>query len=137
MTGFRLKIVTPDGLQFDGMAEELVVRTTTGDLGILARHINCVAPLGMGKATIVTEGEKKYAACIGGILSVVNGEVNLVPTTFEWADKIDSERAEASAQRARDELSRKEASQMEIKVAEARLKRALVRLGVAGQGKTR
>ena len=137
MNSFRLKIVTPDGLQFDGMAEELVVRTTTGDLGILARHINCVAPLGMGKATIVTEGEKKYAACIGGILSVVNGEVNLVPTTFEWADKIDSERAEASAQRARDELSRKEASQMEIKVAEARLKRALVRLGVAGQGKTR
>ena len=137
MNSFRLKIVTPDGLQFDGMAEELVVRTTTGDLGILARHINCVAPLGMGKATIVTEGEKKYAACIGGILSVVNGEVNLVPTTFEWANKIDSERAEASAQRARDELSRKEASQMEIKVAEARLKRALVRLGVAGQGKTR
>ena len=137
MTGFRLKIVTPDGLQFDGMAEELVVRTTTGDIGILARHINCVAPLGMGMATVITEGEKKYAACIGGILSVVNGEVNLVPTTFEWADKIDPERAEASAQRAREALSRKEASQMELKVAEARLKRALVRLGVAGQGKTR
>lgn len=137
MTGFRLKIVTPDGLQFDCTAEELVVRTTTGDIGILARHINCVAPLGMGMATVITEGEKKYAACIGGILSVVNGEVNLVPTTFEWADKIDSERAEASAQRAREALSRKEASQMELKVAEARLKRALVRLGVAGQGKTR
>ena len=137
MTGFRLKIVTPDGLQFDGTAEELVVRTTTGDIGILARHINCVAPLGMGMATVITEGEKKYAACIGGILSVVNGEVNLVPTTFEWADKIDPERAEASAQRAREALSRKEASQMELKVAEARLKRALVRLGVAGQGKTR
>ena len=31
MTSFPLKIVTPDGLEFDGMAEEVVVRTTTGD----------------------------------------------------------------------------------------------------------
>ena len=29
MTPFPLKIVTPDGVCFDGQAEELVVRTTT------------------------------------------------------------------------------------------------------------
>ena len=33
MNSFPLKIVTPDGLLFDGQAEELIVRTTTGDLG--------------------------------------------------------------------------------------------------------
>lgn len=134
---FRLKIVTPDGLQYDGMAEQLVVRTTTGDVGILARHTNLVAPLGMGKATVVINGEERLGACIGGILSVVNGEVNLVPTTFEWQDKIDPHRAEASAARAREELSKKDASGMEVKLAEARLKRALVRIGVANAGKTR
>ena len=64
MTSFPLKIVTPDGLLFDGQAEELIVRTTTGDIGILAGHINCVAPLGMGRATILTEGKKRYGACI-------------------------------------------------------------------------
>ena len=36
MSSFSLKIVTPDGLQYDGMAQELVVRTTSGDLGIMA-----------------------------------------------------------------------------------------------------
>ena len=61
MTSFPLKIVTPDGLQFDGQAQEIVVRTTTGDMGILAGHVNCVAPLGMGQATIITEGKKQYA----------------------------------------------------------------------------
>lgn len=44
MTPFPLKIVTPDGLQYDQMAEELIVRTTSGDIGILAGHVNCVAP---------------------------------------------------------------------------------------------
>ena len=131
MTSFPLKIVTPDGMEFDGQAEEVVVRTTTGDLGILAGHINCVAPLGMGRATIITGGRKRYAACIGGLISVNGGCVNLVPTTFEWAEDIDAARAEASFQRAQNVLQDKAASQTDIRLAQARLHRALVRKSVA------
>ena len=131
MTPFHLKIVTPDGLQFDGMVEELIVRTTTGDMGVQAGHINCVAALGMGRATLSINGEKRYAACIGGMLSVVNGEVTLVPTTFEWADKIDAARAEAAANRAKSVLARRNISSTDIRIAEAKLKRALLRSSVA------
>ena len=131
MTPFQLKIVTPDGLIFDGQAEELIVRTTSGDLGILAGHINCVAPLGMGCATVITDGKRRYAACIGGMVSVVNGAVTLVPTTFEWAESIDAARAEASQARAEKILHKKDASDTEIQLAQARLHRALVRNSVA------
>ena len=131
MNAFPLKIVTPDGMDFDGMVEELIVRTTTGDLGILAGHINCVAPLGMGMATILTEGKKRYGACMGGILSVMDGKATLVPTTFEWADEIDISRAEASYEQAQKVLSRKDASSAELQLAESRLRRALVRKSVA------
>ena len=131
MTPFSLKIVTPDGLIFDGQAEELVVRTTSGDLGILAGHINCVAPLGMGRATVIIDGKRRYAACIGGMVSVVGGAVTLVPTTFEWSESIDAMRAEAAQQRAEDALRRKDASDTEIKLAQAKLHRALVRKNVA------
>lgn len=131
MTPFSLKIVTPDGLAFDGQAEELIVRTTSGDLGILAGHTNCVAPLGMGRATIIVDGQKRYAACIGGMVSVVDSHVTLVPTTFEWADEIDTDRAEASYQRAQKILHNKDSSNTDIKLAEARLRRALVRKSVA------
>ena len=131
MRSFPLKIVTPDGLIYDGQAEEVVVRTTSGDLGVMAGHINCVAPLGMGQAMILCEGKKKYAACIGGMLSVVDGEVTLVPTTFEWAEKIDVKRAAASEQRAKDIMKNRPSSDTEFRLAEARLKRALVRQNVA------
>ena len=124
MTPFPLKIVTPDGLIFDGQAEELVVRTTSGDMGILAGHISCVAPLGMGRAMVITGGKRRYAACIGGMVSVLDGEVTLVPTTFEWAESIDAARAEAI-------LHKKEASDTELQLAQARLHRALVRKSVA------
>lgn len=131
MNTFPLKIVTPDGLEYDGQAEELVVRSTSGDIGILAGHMNCVTPLGMGRATIIIDGETRYAACIGGMLSVMDGSVTLVPTTFEWADKIDAARAEASYRRAQAVLERKDASHTDILLAQARLRRALVRKGVA------
>ena len=133
MTGFPLRIVTPDGIQFDGTAQQLNVRTITGDVAILARHINYVAPLGMGEASVTIDGEKRYAACIGGMVSVVDGEVTLVPTTFEWADKIDLARAESSERRAEETLSNKNSTELEIRLAEARLKRALIRKNVASR----
>lgn len=131
MTAFKLKIVTPDGLIYDGEAEELIVRTTYGDVGILARHMDYVAALGMGRAVVVTNGERRIAACIGGMVSVSGGEVTLVPTTFEWADKIDVDRAEASYQRADKVLHDQNATDTDIALAEARLHRALVRKSVA------
>lgn len=131
MNGFSLKIVTPDGVQFDGIAQELIVRTVTGDLGILAGHINCVAPLGMGTALVMVDDVKRYAACIGGMVSVVDGKVNLVPTTFEWAENIDIARAELSRQRAEDILKDKSSTDTDIRLAQARLKRALIRKSVA------
>ena len=132
MTSFPLKIVTPDGLIYDGNAEMVIVRTITGDMAFLARHINCVAPLGMGRATVIVDGQKRYAACIGGMITVVDGAVTLVPTTFEWADDIDAARAQASLDRAQKVLDNKDgATETDLKLAEARLHRALVRKNVA------
>ena len=131
MTPFKLKIVTPDGLIYDGEAEELVVRTTGGDVAILARHINYVAPLGMGRAVVITNGQRRTAACIGGMLSVVDGEVTLVPTTFEWSDKIDLDRVESSLKRAEKVLNNQKSTDQEIAMAQARLHRALVRNSAA------
>lgn len=130
MTGFSLKIVTPDGLEFDGIAEQLIVRTISGDMGIMAKHVDCVAPLGMGEATVVIEGKRRYAACIGGMVSVMKGEVTLVPTTFEWAEEIDVDRAIASEKRAQAILANRNATETEVKLANARLQRALVRKNV-------
>ena len=131
MTPFSLKIVTPDGMEYEGHAEEVIVRTTTGDLGILAGHVDCVAPLGMGRATFIIDGQKRYAACIGGILSMSKGALTLVPTTFEWAEDIDADRADRAAERAKAVLSGKNVQSADIAVAEAKLKRALIRKNVA------
>ena len=133
MATFHLQIVTPDGSFYDGEAEKLCVRSSTGELGILANHIDMVTALGMGEARITLNGETRRAACIGGMLAVTGGNVEVVATTFEWADDIDVERAKASEARARAVLEDKTKSEKDLKIAEAKLKRALVRQGVGAK----
>ena len=128
---FHLQVVTPDGLAFEGEAEKLSVRTQDGIVGILPRHIDYVAPLGMGEAVITeAEGRTRRAACIGGMVAVHNGAVRLVATTFEWADQIDVNRAKAAEEKARAIMSKNGVSERDLKLAEAKLHRALVRQAV-------
>ena len=128
---YHLQIVTPDGKYFDGQAVRLTVPTIDGQVGILARHINFVTALGMGKAKLVTEDGERCAACIGGMLAVTDGNVKLVATTFEWAGDIDVERAKASLARGERMLSDPNADEQTKQYANARIKRAKVRLSVA------
>ena len=101
MTTFHLTVVTPDGCAFEGQAERIVCRAIDGDIAILAKHGDYCTALGMGEAHIVdADGQRRRAACMGGLLSVLDGDVRLVATTWEWAEDIDQARAEASKKRA-------------------------------------
>lgn len=131
MRTFPLRIGTPDGLIFQGDVERVVCRSITGDLAILAGHCNYCTALGMGEAQVVfPDGTRRQAACIGGMLSVINGSCSLLATTWEWKEEIDEERASAAKKRAEEMLARKDLEEKEYKIAEAKLHRALVRLSV-------
>ncbi len=45
MKTFKLKIITPEKVFFDGDTEQVIVRTTEGDTGVLYGHENYVANL--------------------------------------------------------------------------------------------
>ena len=133
MTAFPLKILSPDGVAYDGTVTAVSCRTIDGQIQLLANHIDYTTALGMGEAHITREdGTKRRAACMGGMVSMIDGECRLLATTFEWAEDIDKERAERSKARAEAILAQKtDAREMEL--AQARLKRALVRSSVAAR----
>ena len=131
MNTFPLKIGTPDGLLYDGEAERIVVRSIEGDLGILAGHTNFCTALGMGEAHLVDDqGNTRRAACIGGLVSVMNGVCRVMATTWEWQEDIDMERAAEAKARAEKLLAQGGLSDHDYMVVRARLNRALVRLSV-------
>jgi len=131
MSTFHLRISTPDGLVFDGEVERLRARMIDGDVSILAHHTDYVSAVGAGEAAIVmADGQTRYAACIGGMLAMINNEANLIATTFEWADEIDLERAKRAKEKAEARIAAAKNDDQELLLAKAKLQRALIRIGV-------
>lgn len=131
MSTFHLTISTPDGLLFDGEVQRLRARMIDGDVCLLAHHENYVSAVGAGEAALVTaDGQTRTAACIGGMLTMIDDEATLIATTFEWADQIDLDRAKRAREAAQARISAAKNDKRELMLAEAKLQRALVRINV-------
>ena len=131
MSTFHLKISTPDGLKFDGEVERIRVRMIDGDVSLLAHHTDYVSAVGAGEAALVTaDGQTRRAACIGGMLSMINNEASLIATTFEWAEDIDLDRAKHAKEAAEARIAQAKNDAREQTLAAAKLQRALVRISV-------
>ena len=100
MTPFKLEIITPDKVFFDGEVENVIVRTTVGDKGILARHEPYVAALPIGKLKVKIDGQFRVAAVSEGVIKVSDDKTVILAQSCEWGDEIDLERAEAAKRKA-------------------------------------
>ena len=127
---FKLSIITPEKIFFEGETSRLIVRTTEGDLGILAHHTSLVSSLPSGPMRIMQEdGSFRTAALSSGILKIGGNKVSIIANAVEWADEIDIEwakRSEADARAKLDTLKDKH----QLDLAELKLKRALNRISV-------
>lgn len=131
MKTYKLKIVTPEKIFFDGETEQITIRTTEGDIGILAGHIKYACNIVAGPLKVKQEnGEYRVAALSEGILKVSDEGVTVLSSTAEWADEIDLERAERAKQKAENILADKSRID-DFDRAEIKLKRALTRISVS------
>ncbi|MBE6852846.1 MAG: ATP synthase F1 subunit epsilon [Ruminococcus sp.] len=129
MASFRLQIITPEKIFYDDEAERLIVRTTEGDMGILARHESFAGALPSGPVSIMKDGEYRIAAISSGVIKVSAEKTTIIAEAIEWADEIDIEWANRSAEEAREKM-KQEKSDKELRYAELKLKRALNRISV-------
>ncbi len=130
MNKFDLRIVTPEGIKFEGQAESLLVTTAEGEVQILANHAPYVAYVTVGRAKLVSDKGARAAFCGGGFLTVGGNAAELSATTFEFADEIDVERAQNAKERAERRMKESQ-SRYEQDAARAKLMRAVARLSVA------
>ena len=131
MSTFSLQIITPEKTFFEGEVQRVVIRTTEGDVGILAKHEKYVAALPSGPIKItMANGVERLAALSGGAIKVSPDQTAILANAVEWAEDIDIDWAKRSEQ---DALKRKENSKSseELQFAEMKLQRALNRLRVS------
>ena len=117
-----LRVLAPDQSVFDDTADEIILPSTTGLLGVLPGHISMVTAIDFGVLRVLKNGNWDSIALTGGFAEVESNEVTVLVNKAELGKNIDSVQAEAELEKAKNQLSQtqdKETSPEKIKAQEA------------------
>ena len=88
-------IMTPDRVFWNGQAEEIVLPTNSGRMGVLVSHAPLITCLDLGVMLIRSKNEWTALALIGGFALVKKNRVTVLVNEAESAKTINSEEAES------------------------------------------
>ena len=126
----HLEIVTAERTVLSDDVDQINAPGAAGRMGVLPRHEPLMTMLIPGELTIIKQGQRTPFAISGGFMEVLPDRVTILADTAERADEIDEARADAARRRA-EELLRERRSEQDMMLAEAQLRRAMIRLQVA------
>ena len=124
---FRLKIISPDRIFYEGDAIMVEFKTSEREIGVYKDHIPLTTILVPGVVRITEPEGVKLAALYSGFVEILKDKVTVLAEVAEWPDEIDVNRAMDAKIRAERRLNSNEADIDEIR-AEMALRRALTRI---------
>lgn len=129
-----VRVVAPDKTVWDSEAEEVILPSTTGQLGILSGHAPLLSALDTGVMRVRPGKDWVAIALMGGFAEVENDEVTILVNGAERGDKIDKEAARIAYTEAESRLSQVQGSENRSEKLQAirNLKRARARFQAAG-----
>ena len=101
-------MLAPDQSVFDGSADEVILPSTTGQLGILPGHVSLLAALDVGVLRVRNNNGWQSIALMGGFAEVESDDVTVLVNAAELGSGIDSSTADAELEKAKAEVTRLE-----------------------------
>ncbi len=129
-----VRVVAPDKTVWDSEAEEVILPSTTGQLGILSGHAPLLTALDTGVMRVRADKTWVPIALMGGFAEVENNEVTILVNGAERGDNINKDEARtafAEAESRLNQLQTSEDRQAKIQATQA-YKRARARFQAAG-----
>ena len=129
-----VRVIAPDKTVWDSTAQEIILPSTTGQLGILSGHAPLLTALDTGVMRVRPDKNWVAIALMGGFAEVENDVVTILVNGAERSDSIDLEKARAAYTKAQEhfnQVQNSENRQEKIQATKA-LKRARARFQAAG-----
>ena len=124
---FRLQVISPDRIFYDGDVEMVELKTSEGEMGVLKGHIPLTAILVPGILRIKEDGQVKKAALHDGFVEIFQDHMTILAESCEWPDEIDINRAKEAKIRAERRLSSGD-DNVNVARAEMALRKSLIRI---------
>ncbi len=93
-------IMTPDRIFSNQEAEEIILPTNTGQMGVLSNHAPLMTALDVGVMLSRTKAEWTSVALMGGFALIKQNQVTVLVNEAESSEAIDPDQAEKSYQEA-------------------------------------
>lgn len=90
----QICIMTPDQIFWDEQAEEIILPTNTGQMGVLSKHAPLITALDIGVMSIRQNNNWTFVALMNGFASIQNDQVTILVNSAESKETIDSTQAE-------------------------------------------
>ncbi|MER3433096.1 MAG: F0F1 ATP synthase subunit epsilon [Leptolyngbya sp. ERB_1_1] len=129
-----VRVIAPDKTVWDSSAEEVILPSTTGQLGILSGHAPLLTALETGVLRVRSDKSWFPIAIMGGFAEVEKNEVTVLVNAAERGESINREAARTAYTEAEAKFAQADQSgskQEKLQASQA-LKRARVRLQAAG-----
>ena len=129
-----VRVIAPDKTVWDSPADEVILPSTTGQLGILAGHAPLLTALDTGVMRVRADKNWVPIALMGGFAEIENNEVTILVNGAERGESIDRDAARTAYTEAEAKVAKAEqggSKQEQIQATQA-LKRARARLQAAG-----
>ena len=129
MSTFMLKIVACDRVFYQGECQSLIFPGYDGEIEVLANHASMTTMVEIGELRyrLSEEDDWKIVIVSDGLIQIDHNQVNVIVYSAERPEEIDTFRAEAALERAKEQLSQKQ-SLREYHISRASLARAMARL---------
>ena len=101
-----LKVLAPNQNVFEGEAEEVILPSTTGQIGILPGHISLVTAIDIGVLRLRSNSKWESIALMGGFAEIESDEVTVLVNNAEIGSQINTQEAEEELDQAQQELNR-------------------------------
>ena len=101
-----LKVLAPNQNVFEGEAEEVILPSTTGQLGVLPGHISLVTAIDIGVLRLRSNSQWSSIALMGGFAEIESDEVTVLVNSAEIGSEINFKIAEEQLNKAEQELNK-------------------------------
>lgn len=95
----NVRVITPDKVVWDAMAEEVILPSSTGQLGILVNHAPLLTALDIGVMRLKINGKWESIVLMEGFAEVENNKVTILSNGAEEASDIDLAAAQAELEK--------------------------------------
>lgn len=96
----NIRVIAPDRTVWDANAEEVILPSSTGQLGILTGHIPLLTALDIGVMRVRINKEWIPIVLLGGFAEVENNKITILVNGAEEVEDIDAEIAQKSLEEA-------------------------------------